>query len=175
MIKQFKLSILAVAVSTALLGTANASDVVKIGETNYLTFKGALDASNEGDEITLYVDLDSQDGYSLGNSESNNVSKSDAKNITINLNNHKYVVNGNGAGSEGTETQAFQLLKQAGDITIKNGIIVADNPEKIKMVIQNYSNLTLENVTLDGRKLSPGNYTLSNNCGNYKLRHHKYQ
>lgn len=169
MIKQFKLSILAVAVSTALLGTANASDVVKIGETNYLTFKGALDASKEDDEITLYVDLDKQDGYSLGNSESDNGSKSDAKNITINLNNHKYVVNGNGAGSEGTETQAFQLLKQAGDITIKNGIIVADNPEKIKMVIQNYSNLTLENVTLDGRKLSPESYTLSNNCGTINI------
>ena len=169
MIKQFKLSILAVAVSTALLGTANASDVVKIGEKNYLTFKEALDASNKGEEITLYVDLDGQNGYSLGNSESNNESKSDAKDITINLNNHKYVVNGNGAGSEGTETQAFQLLKQAGDITIKNGIIVADNPDKIKMVIQNYSNLTLENVTLDGRKLSPKNYTLSNNCGTINI------
>ena len=169
MIKQFKLSILAVAVSTALLGTANASDVVKIGETNYLTFKAALDDSKKDDEITLYVDLDNQNGYSLGNSKSDKESKSDANNITINLNNHKYVVTGNGAGSEGTETQAFQLLKQAGDITIKNGIIVADNPENIKMVIQNYSNLTLENVTLDGRKLSPGNYTLSNNCGTINI------
>ena len=168
MIKQFKLSILAVAVSTALLGTANAADVVKIGETNYLTFKDALDASNEGDEITLYVDLDSQDGYALGKDNTDGFN-STAKNVTINLNNHQYIVSGKGAGSTNTETNGFQLNKTSDKITFKNGTLTANNVDNIKILIQNYTNLTIDNMILDGKNMKSGSYTLSNNCGTINI------
>lgn len=52
-------------------------------------------------------------------------------------------------GSSGTETNGFQLQKGSA-VTFKNGTITSD---KAKILIQNYSDLTLENVVLDGRNL----------------------
>lgn len=49
------------------------------------------------------------------------------------------------------------------NITFKNGKITS---EKAKILIQNYSNLTLEGVELDGANLVEGHYVLSNNNGN---------
>ena len=66
-------------------------------------------------------------------------------------------------GSTGTQTQAFQLLKD-NKITFKNGTIYS---EKAKMLVQNYSDLTLEGMelTLNNANYAPS-YTLSNNNGN---------
>lgn len=95
------------------------------------------------------------------------------KNITIDFDGHTYTVSGAPlAGSSGTENQCFQLLKDS-NIKFMNGTVkVADeysgNPE-VRFIIQNYCNLTLENMVLDGTKLnySAGTcYTLSNNNGN---------
>ena len=66
-------------------------------------------------------------------------------------------------GSPGTETNGMQLLKGS-TVTIKNGKITS---EKAYLLIQNYCNLTLEDVTLDGSNLKGSKpYTLSNNTGN---------
>ena len=70
---------------------------------------------------------------------------------------------GPGAGSKGTETLAFQFLKDS-NIIIKNGRIVAKDTPELKMLIQNYSNLTLDNVTLEGADHIQ--YLCSNNYGN---------
>lgn len=72
---------------------------------------------------------------------------------------------GPGAGSKGTETLAFQFLKDS-TIVIKNGKIVAGDP--LKMCIQNYANLTLDNVDVYGDDSIL--YTLSNNYGNIVLK-----
>ncbi len=50
-------------------------------------------------------------------------------------------------GSSGTETNGFQLLKGS-TVAFKNGTI---NAGKAKIVIQNYADLTLEDVTLDAQ------------------------
>ena len=55
----------------------------------------------------------------------------------------------------------MQLLKDS-TILIKNGTLVATS-DKIKMLIQNYSNLTLDNVKLVGSPTC--NYLCSNNYG----------
>ena len=68
------------------------------------------------------------------------------------------------AGSAGTRTNALQLLKNS-NITLKNGTIVA---EDAKNVIQNYSNLTLDNVKIEGKGINK--YLLSNNYGNIVLK-----
>lgn len=69
------------------------------------------------------------------------------------------------AGSTGTKNQCFQLLKDS-KLTFKNGKIVADN-SGIKMMIQNYSSLTLTDMTVDATEGNNNvNYVVSNNCGN---------
>ena len=94
------------------------------------------------------------------------------RNLTFDLGGHTYTIT-SGVGSAGTETNGFQLIKN-NNITFKNGTIAADPEEgqQVKILIQNYSNLTLENVTLDGTGMTDYtglNYTLSNNNGEINL------
>ena len=63
------------------------------------------------------------------------------------------------AGSPGTKTQAFQLLKDS-VVCFKNGTIESDDA---KMMIQNYSDLTLDNVKVIGG--TKAQYVVSNNYG----------
>jgi len=80
-----------------------------------------------------------------------------------------------GQGSTNTTTNGMQLL-QGSTVTLKNGIYKAnhgnDAYHNIAILIQNYSNLTIENCTLDMREANDtaGNskgtsYALSTNCG----------
>lgn len=92
--------------------------------------------------------------------------------LTFELNGHELDPipdeNGQYAGSTGTKTQAMQLLKGS-TIVIKDGTVTGNsgNPPT-KMVIQNYSNLTLDNVIVQdaGTDL----YALSNNFGEIHLK-----
>lgn len=72
-----------------------------------------------------------------------------------------------GAGSQGTETNALQLLKDS-TVIIKNGTMHISSG--LKMGIQNYSNLTLDNVKIYGD--DSVKYTLSNNYGTIILKNH---
>ena len=80
-----------------------------------------------------------------------------------------------GQGSTNTTTNGMQLL-QGSTVTLKNGTYKAnhgsDAAHNIAILIQNYSNLTIENCTLDMREANDtsGNskgtsYALSTNCG----------
>ena len=80
-----------------------------------------------------------------------------------------------GQGSTNTTTNGMQLL-QGSTVTLKNGTYKAnhgnDAEHNIAILIQNYSNLTIEDCTLDMRDAndSAGNsarttYALSTNCG----------
>lgn len=90
------------------------------------------------------------------------------KNFTLDFAGHTYTVTHDLAGSAGTESQCFQLL-EGSTLLFKNGTIKANN-DRVAMLIQNYSNLTLENMVLDGRTMTRnGTYTLSNNNGDTKL------
>lgn len=128
---------------------------VYIGETQYDTLAAAVDAVTDGTATTIdmYSDM-SGDGIKI----------EEGKNITIDLHEKTYTVDGTTVGSTGTPTNGFQLLKDS-TITIKNGTITSD---KAKILIQNYSNLTLDEVHLDGSKLveAKNKYVLSNNNGN---------
>lgn len=124
----------------------------KIGSTEYVTLLDAVAAAKAGDVITL-LDNVSEDGFVVD------------KNLTLNLNGFTYNIEGT-VGSAGTETNGLQLLKGA-NVTIKNGTITSGTAQ---MLVQNYSNLTLDGVVLDGANLA-GNmpYTLSNNCGSVAI------
>ena len=70
--------------------------------------------------------------------------------LTIDLCNYTYTVSEPAVGSKGYETQAFHLEKD-NNVTIKNGKInVAPGKHKMYMLFQNYCNLTLENLDLQG-------------------------
>lgn len=141
------------AARTALAGD---NDAAKIGNKTYETLAGAVASVTDGTATTITLLRDaSGDGIIIAS----------GRNITIDLNNHTYTIDGNTVGSSGTETNGFQLLKGA-NVTIKDGKITSD---KAKILIQNYCNLTLHNVELDGRNLVGSAYTLSLNCGKIQI------
>ena len=141
------------AARTALAGD---NDAAKIDDKTYETLAGAVASVTDGTATTITLLRDaSGDGIIIAS----------GRNITIDLNNHTYTIDGNTVGSSGTKTNGFQLLKGA-NVTIKDGKITST---KAKILIQNYCNLTLHNVVLDGRNLVGSAYTLSLNCGKIQI------
>ncbi len=130
-------------------------NVAKIGSTEYETLEAAWNAVQNGETITLLSDCNG-----------NGLKAPQAKfttGLTVDFGGYTYTMDGTMVGSTGTETQAFQLLKD-NNITFKNGTIYS---EKAKILVQNYSNLTLEGMTLTLNNPSYSYaYTLSNNNGN---------
>lgn len=133
-----------------------------IGDTYYDTLADAVAAAKDGATITLLKD-----------STENGV-KGENKGFVLDLNGHTLKIGNPLVGSTGTETNGFQLLKSAGNVTFKNGTLTT---EEAYILIQNYCNLTLDNMVLDGRNIpvhatrpdSVVRYTLSNNCGNVTI------
>ena len=137
--------------------------IAAIGTTKYETLQEAVDAAGTAaTTITLLTEA-ATEGVISGDG----VVVPSGSNITFDLNGLTYDVAGETVGSSGTETNGFQLL-QGSDITFKNGTLKATAPTA-QMLIQNYSNLTLEDVNLDGTGLSGWAYALSNNCGTINL------
>ena len=128
-----------------------------IGDNKYKTLKEAIDAVQNGETIKLLADIPNAVGVSVPS----------GKNFTLDFNGKTYTLTGPGAGSSGTETNGFQLLKDS-NITFRNGTIrVAEKPDNIKFIIQNYSNLTLENMQIyaENKLETSPNYILSFNNG----------
>lgn len=143
--------LLALVLALALLPTTiwAEGNVAKIGDTEYETLKAAFEAAKDGDTIEL-----------LGNTSGDGIVVKSGRNFTVDFGGFTYTMDGSLVGSTGTETQAFQLLKDS-TITFKNGKITSN---KAKILIQNYSNLTLENMELTAGETCA--YVLSNNHGN---------
>ena len=138
--------------------------VAQIGSKAYATLAGAVAAARDGDTITLLSDC-SGDGI---------VVKGDTfpNGLTIDFAGHSYTVGGKLVGSTGTASNGFQLLK-GNTIVMRNGSIFGDASVagddttqwsgSPAIMIQNYSNLTLDGMTVKGGKQTC--YTLSNNNG----------
>ena len=129
-------------------------------ETNgkrYATLKEAINDVKNGGTITLTSNVDNAAGISVPS----------GKNFTLDFNGKTYTLKDPGAGSTGTESNGFQLLKDS-TITFKNGTIkVAPGNSSIKRIIQNYANLTLENMQIYAANQVGGeDYPLSFNNGN---------
>lgn len=135
-----------VAPSESTIATVTNADGSLVGA--YESLQDAASAVPDGGTVTLTEDA-----------AGNGVKVSEGTNFTLDLGGFTYTVDGDTVGSPGTETNGFQLLQNS-DIVIKNGTITSN---KAKILIQNYSNLTLEDVTLDGG--TDTQYTLSNNNG----------
>ena len=129
-------------------------DVASIGDQTYPSLQAAVNDANEGDVIKL-----------LGDFTGDGVVVESGKEITIDFGGHTYDIDKT-VGSSGTETNGMQLL-QGSEVTLTNGTITS---KTAKILIQNYSKLELNNITLDGTQSSGCRYTVSNNCGSMTVK-----
>lgn len=110
--------------------------VAMIGASTYSSLGEAIKAVQAGDIIHILKDVPDAAGITV----------SSDKQFTVDFGGHTYTLKDPGAGSPGTETNGFQLLKNS-DITFKNGTIrIAEGTTSISRIIQNYANLTLEDM-----------------------------
>lgn len=110
--------------------------VAMIGASTYSSLGEAIKAVQAGDIIYILKDVPDAAGITV----------SSDKQFTVDFGGHTYTLKDPGAGSPGTETNGFQLLKDS-DITFKNGTIrIAEGTTSIYRIIQNYANLTLEDM-----------------------------
>lgn len=127
--------------------------VAAIGTAVYGTLADAIKAAKNGDTVTLLKDT-----------AGNGIVIPSGSNLTVDFNTFTYDIDGTTVGSPNTETNGFQLLKDS-TITFKNGKITSN---KALILIQNYSNLTLDNMTVSaGAQCS---YVVSNNNGNVVIK-----
>lgn len=121
----------------------------------------AMSGVKNGGTITLLNDIPNAKGIAVPS----------GKNFTVDFGGHTYTLVGPGAGSSGTTTNGFQLL-EGSTITFKNGTIrIAENVKGIKRIIQNYANLTLEDMHIYAEnQVGSENYALSFNCGSISFR-----
>ena len=115
--------------------------IAKIGSVSYTSLEKAVDKA-EGKTITLTTDVTVQDLVI-------------DKNLTFDLAGKTLTFE---AGLARTATAGLQLANGKA-VTIKNGTIVGGG---LDVLVQNFANLTLENVILDGSNVK---YALSNEAG----------
>ena len=133
--------------------------VAKIGDAPYKSLAEAVEAAQANDVVTLVKDATGA-GVVIN------------KDVTIDFNENTYSFN-EGVGSTGTPSNGFQILK-GNTVTLKNGTLnVADEAaNKFYILVQNYANLTVKDMDLDGTNLDKwsltdgDSYVLSNNSGN---------
>lgn len=137
--------------------TAVASITNDKGTQYYESLGDAISKVGENETITLIKDIPDAVGIAV----------SSGKKFTVDFNRFTYTLTGPGAGSTNTETNGFQLLRDS-TITFKNGTIrIAENANNIKRIIQNYADLTLENMQFYAQNQVGGEaYALSFNNGN---------
>ena len=138
----------------------------RIGSKYYATLADAAAAVKDGETITV-----------TGNHSGNGIVVESGRNFTIDFGGYTYTADGSLVGSPNTVTNGFQLLKGS-TLTFKNGAIVAGENAvgsrsgkvwegSARILIQNYADLTLANMTLTGGKRTE--YVLSNNFGSAVL------
>lgn len=115
-------------------------------------------------EVILTEDEDNGDAFVLKTADGD-VDKI----ITFDLNGHEYAA-AKADGSAGTQTQGIHLEK-GNTVVIKGGKLSAltSNPN-LKMMIQNYSDLVLEDMEIDCSDNSAISYVVSNNFGSCTIK-----
>ena len=145
----------------------NKTFVAQVGNGKYETLAEAISAVQEGNTIKMLKDVDNAAGISVNT----------GKTFTIDFDGHTYKVNKPGAGSTGTETAAFQLIKDQ-TITFKNGTICADAdnlqeataPAKnILRFFQSYANVNFVDMTIDGTNIRGNNSVIEFANGNVSI------
>ena len=143
-----------VEIDPGFAGDENISPIIVNGVA-YQTLDAAVAAAKTGEQTIIALSQDMA---------GNGVKTIKGQDVVIDLGGHTFDIDGSLVGSTGTETSGFQLLKGS-KVTFKNGTLKS---KKASLLIQNYSDLTLENVTLDATG-GVALYVLSNNHGTVKI------
>ena len=139
------------------------NSVAKVGDVYYNTLAAAVEEAEAGAIVTLLKNVEGA-GIVIN------------KDVTIDFGGFTYTFTSPAVGSTGTESNGFQILK-GNNVTLKNGTLnVAESAkEAFYILIQNYANLTVEDMYLDGTNLDKwsatdgDSYTLSNNSGHVDI------
>lgn len=139
--------------------------VASVGDKNYKSLAEAVEAvvtSADKTGTVLLRDNATGSGIGLFNGKGHT-----GVNLTIDFGGYTYTCEDPAVGSSGTESQGFHLEK-GNTVVLKNGkIAVADSSQKTIMLIQNYCDLTLEDLTLEGGAKTQ--YIVSSNYGDVVL------
>ncbi len=134
--------------------------VAKIGDKEYSSLGDAVaDAPKDDSETTIVLQKSVTGG---------GVEVKAGQNIVFDFNGTTYTVGAPTVGSTGTETNGFQLLKGS-KVTMKNGTLLASNYHNLKIMIQNYCDLTLENMNLDASQAPQCRLVTSFNHGTVNI------
>lgn len=132
------------------------SGIARIGDNTYSTLQEAVDSVPDNVDTTIEILRSGKNipGFKLKS----------GKSIIIDFNNYTLELGEPLVGSTGTVSQNFQLLKGS-KVVLKNGTLKA--AATAKMLIQNYSDLILEDMTLDATTMEETEdvYALSSNNG----------
>jgi|GEM_PF-1668563 len=132
-----------------------AEAVIERTSATYGTLTEAVVNAQDGDTITL-----------LRNATNSGVKIE--KDLTIDFNGYTYTIDYS-VGDTGSHGYLGMQLIKGNDITLKNGKVTATtDSETVTMLLQNYSNLTLDNMVVVGD--SKIDYVLSNNHGNVTIK-----
>lgn len=141
---------------------ADDGNTCKIGNQYFTTLKEAFDSAEPGSAITIKMIAD-ETGAGLGLFTADG---DENKDITIDFDGHKYIASSPAVGSKGTQTQALHL-EMNNKVTLKNGEFTSDRgAADVKMLIQNYCDLTLDHMVCDCADDASITYVCSNNFGN---------
>ena len=147
-----------VTVTSTVEIVGNIEAPAKIGSVYYATFEQAVNSAKDKQTVVLLADA-SGAGVVI-----------DAD-ITVNFNGFTYTIT-SGVGSKGTESNGFQILPGNSVMLTGGTLTVADSAKKdIGILIQNYADLKVTNMTLSDKNLEKDNYpyVLSNNSGNVMI------
>lgn len=139
--------------------------VAEVNGVGYQTLAEAYNNAAEGSTINLLCDAQGA-GIVIN------------KDVTIDFNGHAYTFSELGVGSGTLTSNGFQILK-GNNVTLENGtlnVAVAMKAEYY-ILVQNYANLNVENMNLDGTNLDKwstvatdlDSYVLSNNSGKVNI------
>ena len=143
-----------------------AEAVAQVDDETYATLAEAVAAAGDRAEVTL---LKSTEGAGIVID----------KDITIDFGGKTYALT-EPVGSTGTESNGFQILKD-NDVTLKNGTleVAKDAANAFYILVQNYADLKVEKMKLDGTYLDKyskstdpadgDSYVLSNNHGTVSI------
>ena len=139
------------------------SYVAQVGDNKFETLAEALNAVESSDDVITILKDTQGPGLVID------------KDVTINFNGKTYSFT-EGVGSTGTESNGFQIL--AGNtVTLKDGglNVAVEAADKFYILVQNYADLTIDGMHLDGTYLDKwisqysDSYVLSNNSGKVNI------
>ena len=135
----------------------------RIGDVEYDTLKEAVAAAPTDNTVAI-IEMTEDVTLAPG------VQIVAGQNLVIDFGGHTYETWEPMVGSAGTQTQSFQILKGS-TVYMKNGTLVASTHERSRMFIQNYADLTVDNISIDATTNTYEDfYAISSNYGEVVLK-----